>query len=468
MHNKIKYIHVMVGLLLFSACIFLLPAEMFSLAGRMALATIAVMIYWWITQPVHIAVTALLPIVINSIFGIVPMNGVLAEYFSPTAVLLLGANMLIIAWIKTGLAKRIALHALILIGTSVKKQIMVWFLFSTIMSMFLPNTVVAAALCPIAAAMFKYSSEESPEPFNNKIMFLILLAIVWGAGIGGFGTPLGGAMNLVSIKHIESLTGMEYMYVTWTLNMLPYLLLLTAGTCIYLLLIRTDIKVISGNKKYFAEEIDKIGKPKKGELLSLSLFVAAVMLAFTRPLYQNILPVFMPFYAFLLMGIAAFFLNDQNNERLLTWDLASKNINWGLIILFSGGMAAGDLLISTGAADTVAELLTAGQSGSMFFVTFVVIALGMFLANAASNTAATAILVPIVISIASAKCVSPLPYIYIASAACNCAFVLPTSTRAIAVGYGLDVGFMFRKGLGAVAVTLFLLTTAAYINITFL
>ena len=464
MLGRSKLVHVIIGIILFIIGFALLPAHVFSLEGRLALATISVMIYWWITQPVHIAVTALLPIVVNSLFGIVPMSGVLAQYFSPTAVLLLGANIIVIAWIKTGLSKRIALRVLILIGTNVKKQILVWFIISTLLSMFLPNTVVAASLCPIAVAMFKSTSEDGSGPRERKTMFLILLAIVWGAGIGGFGTPLGGAMNLVAIGHIEAFTGAEYMYITWTLHMLPYLLILAAGTCIYLMFIRTDTKTLTGSRAYFNAEMKKIGPPNRGEFYALSLFCIAVLLAFTRPFYQDVLPDFKPYYAFLLLGMGAFFLNDEHKQRLLTWDYAVKNINWGLIILFAGGMAAGGLLVSTGAAEAIAGVLTAGKTGSMFVIIFIVIVLGMLLSNASSNTAATAILVPIVISIAAAKSVSPMPYVYIAAAACNCAFVLPTSIRAIPVGYGLEVGFMLKKGLAAVVVTLVLLTAAAYVR----
>jgi sodium-dependent dicarboxylate transporter 2/3/5 len=463
---KTRDLHVLIGVALFILCLMLLPRGRFSWEGRVALSTITVMIYWWITQPVHIAVTALLPIAVNSIFKIASMDSVLAEYFNATSVLLLGANLIILAWIKTGLSKRIALRVLILIGTGVKKQMILWFLFSSVLSMFLPNTVVAAALCPIAAAMVRYGTEDPVNPAKNRMLFLILLAIVWGAGIGGFGTPLGGAMNLVAIEHIEAFLGREYLYVTWTLHMLPYLLLLTGGICAFLLSIRTDKTdrvEASRFKSYFKEELKKIGKPKKGEIFSLALFCAAVMLAFLRPLYQDFLPGLLPPFAFLILGLLVFFFNDENRERLLTWDYAVKQINWGLIILFSGGMAVGGLLVSSGAADATAAILTDFQDAGLFGILLIVIAFGVLLSNASSNTAATAILVPIVISIAAAKSVSPLPLIYLAAVSCNCAFVLPTSIRAIAVGYGLDVRFMLKKGLAAVVITIALLSAAAYV-----
>ena len=466
MNKKPKQLlNIVIGIILFVILTLFLPDNLFSFEARLSLATIVIMVYWWITRPVHIAVTALIPIIVTSIFPIAPMASVLDDYFSPIVVLLLGANIIIACWVNSGLDKRIALKALTIIGTSVKKQLVVWFVLSTILSMFLPNTVVAATLCPIALAMVQSSATGNTDLSKSRTMFLILLSIVWGAGLGGFGTPLGGAMNLVAISHIESVTGTEYMYITWTQKMLPYLIVLAAGVCVYLLLIKTKTKNLQGSRAYFKNEYKKMGKATKSEILSLILFLIAVALAFTRPLYQDVFPEFKPFYAFLLMGVAAFFLKGENKKRLITWDFAVKNINWGLMILFSGGLAAGNLIISTGAADAIAQVVTTMNVTSMWLIILVFVVLGMFLSNASSNTAATAVLVPIVIGITSAMAKDPLPYIYVAAAACNCAFILPTSIRAIPTGYGLDVRFMFKKGLAAVGITLVLLTLAAYINI---
>ena len=457
-----KVLHTFIGIAVFVLALFLLPGGVFSFEARIALATTGLMIYWWITRPVHLAVTALMPILAGALFSAAPMNTVLDDYFSPIVALLLGAGVLVACWKRSGLDRRIAMRALTLLGTSVRLQLIVWFVLSTVLSMFLPNVVVAATLCPIAVAMVRTSMGEKK---NNKTLYLILISIVWGAGLGGFGTPLGGAMNLVAIEHIEAYTGQEFMYITWTARMLPYLAVLAAGTCAYLLFIKTDTKHLSGSRTYFKEEYAKLGKMRRAEILSLVLFLVAVALAFTRPLYAPLLKDFKPFYAFLLMGITAFFLPGEPGKRLMKWDFAAKNINWGLILLFSGGMAAGNLLVSTGAAQAIADTVSSGGLTSLFALGAVFIALGMFLSNASSNTAATAVLIPIVISIAGALGADPLPSVFIAAAACNCAYILPTSIRAIPVGYGLDVGFMLKRGVAAVVICYAVLVAAAAIAI---
>ena len=183
-------LHILAGIILF-IILLCLPDSLFVWEARVALATVSLMIYWWITRPVHIAVTALLPIAINAIFNMAPMDGVLADYFSAVVVLLIGAGVILACWSSSGLDKRIALLGLRLIGTSLKLQLVVWFLLATLMSAFLPNAVVAATLCPIAVAMLRFTHADGTG-HESTPLYLIMLAIVWGAGLGGSARPLAG------------------------------------------------------------------------------------------------------------------------------------------------------------------------------------------------------------------------------------------------------------------------------------
>ena len=132
----------------------------FQPAAALSLACALWMALWWIFRPVSIYVTAFIPIVINSFFALIPMDHVISQYFSEIAVLLLGSDLICLTWTTTGLDKRISVKALCSIGTSMKSQIFVWFLASTALSVFLPNVVVAAIFCPIAAAMLHFVGEK--------------------------------------------------------------------------------------------------------------------------------------------------------------------------------------------------------------------------------------------------------------------------------------------------------------------
>lgn len=459
MYKKHKgFINIAAGLLLAVIVILVLP-DSFSMEAKVALGTISLMIFWWVTRPVHLAVTALIPLIVNSFFPMIPMKDMLGDYASPIILLILGASILTSAWTLHGLDKRVALKSLALIGPSVGKQMVVWFLLSVIMSAFMPNMVVVTALCPIIFSMVS----QSGAGHDTKSSFLLLMSVAWGAGIGGFGTPMGGAMNLVAISNIETYTGSEFFYGEWVLNVLPYLIILTAVTMVYLLLMKKDLKAFSGSRVFYSGQLNILGKISRAEVISFILLILAVILAFARPFYEKLLPGLQPPFAFLLIALASFFIRDGRGKRIMDWQYAVKNISWSLIILFAGGLAIGGLIIDTGAAAVLAGMMSGGEG--IFIIIILIVAIGMFLANTSSNTAACAVLIPIVIAVASGAGRNPLPYVFLTAAACNSAFALPTSIRAVPVGYGLDTGFMFKKGIGAIFVSFVVLSVTGYIII---
>ncbi len=429
------------------AVFFVLPKSVFDDKQSLVIALISLMAYWWIAKPVNIAVVALLPVLINAIFDIVPMGPVLGSYSSTVVVLLFGANVLTLIWTLSGLDKRIALKSLVVLGTSVRSQLIIWFVISTLLSTVISNAVVAATLSPIAISMVKYCSKgQSDLDDNNSIKYWILIAIAWGAGLGGFGTPLGGAMNLVAISAVETFTGVEYMFIDWVKAMAPWILLVMITGCVYFAMIKLDKKRLDGSKQYFKEEYKKLSRISRSEVIALCLFLFSLVLVFSRPLYQDIFPQFGVAYGFLISAFVAFFIKGEDKKPLITWEYAAKNLNFGLMILFAGGLAIGKMLVASGAAAVIADLVTALGFIGAFWLIAILSIVGMVLANASSNTAACSVLIPIVISTAVGLNMDVMKLVYVVAVACNCAFIFPTSIRSIPVSHGLESKFMFKKG----------------------
>ena len=233
------------GPIAFGAAAFLLTGT-FQQSSALALSCALWMALWWIFRPVSIYVTAFIPIIVNSLFNLIPMNHVISQYFSEIAVLLLGSDLICLTWTTTGLDKRISVRALCSIGTSMKSQIFVWFLASTALSIFLPNVVVAAIFCPIAVAMLHFTGEKDISTSQTAIP--ILLAIGWGSGIGGFGSPIGSSANLVAVSYLEKLTGHEFMYFDWVIRFLPVLILIFLMNLLFLLFLPCPVKSLTGTK----------------------------------------------------------------------------------------------------------------------------------------------------------------------------------------------------------------------------
>ena len=442
--KKHRSLNVISGPLLF-LIVLLVLAPIIEFKQAAAIATIFWMGLWWVLRPVNIAVTSLLPIPMNAIFGMVPMEGIISKYFSEIVVLLVGSDLISLVWEKTHLDKRLAIKSLCGLGTSMREQICVWLVASTLLSIFLPNVVVVMILLPVAVSMLRFLGQQ--QITNNPVATPILLAIVWGAGFGGFGSPLGSSSNLVAISYLEKLTGHEFMYVDWVIRFLPLLFIIMLLILAYLLHLPLPVKRLDGGKEYFRAAYAKLGPMSRGEKLGLWLFVLATGLAFVRPLYVQYLPLMKPAYVFFTFGMLTFMLRNETGQLLLTWREAEKGIMWGMIFLFSGGLALGQLITKTGAATQIAKVITllplSGGWETMFSLTL----FATFLTEISSNTAAASISIPVVQSISQQLGLNPIPYILTSIVVVNCAFILPVSTRAVGVTYGLNPDDLLKNGL---------------------
>lgn len=453
--------HMIIGPALFALCCLLLPQGLFeTLEARAAIGTVLWMAYWWVTTPVDYAITAFLPMVVNALLVMAPMDNVIANYASETVLLLFGASIITVSWEYTGLDKRIAALFLRLIGENVRKQLVFWFMLSALLSAILPNSVVVACITPIAVAMLKYVGHDDIS--NSKIGSLLLLTIAYAVGLGGLATPLGGAMNLVTVDYIQQVTGEEYMYTEWVVRFLPIMVILIVSNLIFLLVGTKKTDTLGGSKEYFEKQYKSLPKMSKVEWASLILFLVATLLAFTRQLYKDVLPGLKPAYAFIICAFLCFLIVKKDGNRLMVWKPVQSKIIWELLFIFAGGMAAGTLITSSGAAAAIGKgVADMGLNGGIVAIG-IFVAVPMIMANVTSNTGAASIIVPIVISIANGLGENPIPYIYAATVGVNLAYMIPTSIRAVPVGYGLSAKYMLKVGWKITLMTLILMTVAVW------
>ena len=464
--DKKRIVNLLVGPILLVLSLFLLPESIFAeTAARAAVGTVAWMAYWWITAPVDFAVTAFLPIAVNAIIKMADMSAVISNYASETILLLLGASILTVSWEKTGLDKRIAARFLSLIGSNLRLQLVFWFLLSAALSALLPNAVVCATITPIAVSMLRYVGED--DIANSKKGSMILLTVAYAAGVGGLATPLGGAMNLVTVDYIQKLTGEEYMYISWVVRFLPIMAVLVVSNILFLVLKVKRTDTIGISREYFKEQYKMLPKMTREEILSLLLFAAATVMAFTRQFYEKALPGLKPAYVFIICAIISFLITCKDGSRLMVWKSVQTKIVWELIYIFAGGLAAGTLINNSGAAQAIGEAVSKTNLDGGFLTVLVIVTLTVLLSDITSNTATAAVSIPIVISIINGIGKNPIPYIYIASIGVNLSYMLPTSIRAIPVGYGLNPRFMLKQGLPLTVIVIALMSVLGYALLKF-
>lgn len=466
MINKKNFVTLLVGPLLFLAAYFLLPESIISeAAARGAIGTVLWMAFWWITGPVDYAVTAFLPIAVNALFQLVDMSTVITNYASETILLLLGASILVVSWEITGLDKRIAVKSLSLVGGKLSTQIVFWFVLSALLSSVLPNAVVCATITPIAVSMLKFIGEG--EISKSKNGSVILLTIAYAAGVGGLASPLGGAMNLVTVDYIEQLTGEEYMYTSWVIRFLPIMVVLFVSNILYLVRHCRKGEQLAGSREYFASLYKEMPPMTKEEKLSFILFLVPTVLSFSRQLYQDYLPGLKPAYIFIICAILSFLIKRKDGTKVMKWKNVQGKIIWDLIFIFAGGMAAGTLINGSGAAKAIGDLVASANLDGGLVTILIIVILTIILSDVTSNTATAAVAIPIVISIAQGIGKDPIPYVYIASIGVNLSYMLPTSIRAIPVGYGLQPKYMLKEGVPLTVIVIVLMTAISYVLLNY-
>jgi sodium-dependent dicarboxylate transporter 2/3/5 len=442
----------------------LLPFGSMTYPIRCSLGLLIWTAWWWITRAVHLAVTGLLPLAVAAAFNFVPMSEVLPSYADELIILLVGANMLSITWQRWGLDKRIALMSLLGVGTGVTRQILAWYGISACLAILLPRSVVAATMIPIVIAMLRYIGIK--DLWNSAFGTALVLAIAWGASVGGFLTPMGGAPNLLAMKFVQdTVTHHEFLFVTWVTRLIPLTIAVVVTLLVYIrFAFKPEIREAPGSRAFFSEELKSLGRMAAPEKWSLLLFAGATLLAFTRQFYSSALPALTPAFAFLTFGIVCFLVRSQG-EPLVTWEYAQGQMMWGLFYIFAGGTALGAILNRTGTAQYVAGLLTPYADGGGLTAMAVFAGLAVIVAQIVSNVATVAITVPVAISVFHTLGINPMPFVYAIIAAGHCGFMLPSSagSSAIAAGYGVNLKTMFVKGLWAALIVLVVVIVVAYV-----
>jgi sodium-dependent dicarboxylate transporter 2/3/5 len=466
-HRDWRTFHVLGGPLVFLLLV-LTPALPWPYPVRASIGLLLWMSWWWIFEPVNLAVTGFLPLVVLAIFNFLPVAAILPSYSQDLIFLLLGANILSTVWTRWGLDRRIALVSLIGVGTGTRRQILVWFAIATVLSAFLPNTVVAAAMIPIVLAMLRFIGIE--EIGTSAFGSGLLIAIAWGTSVGGFWTPLGGAPNLLTIKLLQdTVIAHEFLFMTWVTRLLPFTIVLAVVSFLFMrLAFRPELEHVRGTRDYFSLELRSLGKLTVPEKWGLFLFIAATVLAFTRALYASLVPGLNPAYGFLTFALLCFVIR-HNGEPLLKWDYAQTHMAWGLFYLFAGGAALGEILSRTGAAQSVADMLIPFAGAGGFRPVLVFSLMTMIITQITSNTAAIAIMVPITVSTFQSLGVNPVPMVYIVAVAGNCGLMLPTSAGgpAVAAGYGVNLKTMFSRGLWLAALLWCAIVAVGYLLATY-
>ena len=448
----------------------LLPApEGLTPAAWKTAAVALFMATWWITEAIPIAATSLLPIVLLPLLGITGIRESTTPYANPLIFLFMGGFIIAIAMQSWNLHRRIALNIISVIGIKPTSIIIGFIIASAFLSMWVSNTATALMMLPIALSVLQFSAAKSSgdeSVFNFEIA--LMLAIAYACNIGGIATLIGTPPNALLAGFMLENYEIEISFVRWMAVGLPIVLLMLPLMYFVLTKIAFPVRIteLPGGQEVITRELSQMGAITVPEKRVAIVFTLTALLWIFRPLLAHLLPGLSD--AGIAIGAAIFLFilpsGSEDDGSLLEWsDL--KELPWGILILFGGGLSLASAISSSGLAGWIGESVSGLQFLHIFLLLLAVILIVIFLTEITSNTATAAAFLPILASTAIGMGQNPMLFIMPAAIAASCAFMLPVATPPNAIIYGSDrvtIPQMAKAGLMLNMIISVILSVAAY------
>jgi sodium-dependent dicarboxylate transporter 2/3/5 len=426
------------------------------------LSIMLLMIVWWFFEVIPIYVTALLPLILIPLLTNQNFQEVAAPYASPSIFLFLGGFMLAIAIEISGLHKRFAYLMISKFGRSLISILACFMLVSYFTSMWIINTATALMLLPIAIQVCKELKVE-----NTQFEILLLLSIAYSASIGGMSTIIGTAPNVFFVGFMHENFDTQISFLEWMTVALPIsAIILFLSFFVFFYLIKKNKNIEQANWQSFS--LEKLPSMSSDEVKVLLVFIVTVAAwVFRGNLNQFSLLSNLTDSGIAITSAFLFFLIPSSNKKndLLQWK-HMKQLPWGLLLLFGGGLALAKAIMYSGLGDWLGAQLTFLNKFSVLYIIFIVIFATVFLTEVLSNTALTISFLPI-IGVLAVNMGLPVNLIGMAVVmAASCAFMLPIATPPNAVIFSTEkikVMDMVKVGFIMNIFTIFIITSIFYI-----
>ena len=436
-----KRIHLLSGPILA-----MLAAWLCHLSGLegVVVATVAVtvvVVVWWITEALPIPVTALVPVVMFPAFGVIDYKTAASSFGNHLIILMMGAFMMSRAIEKCGVHRRLALYTVGLFGADNSRFVVLGFMAAAaFLSMWVSNTATTLMLFPIALAV----AGASRDP---RFAMILLLGIAYAASIGGVGTPIGTPPNVVFMSVYSEHFGVEQSFADWMKVGLPVTAVGVPVAAFWL------VRNLRLSERLTLPAVGVWEAAEKRVLMVFAL-VALAWIFRKAPFGGWTGLIGAPQIGDSTISLAGVVLmcliSDGKKGRLLDWKTAGT-IPWGIILLFAGGICIAKAFQASGLSQLLGDQLSVLSTWPVFLM-ILALCLGVtFLTEVTSNTATTALLMPVLAVAALAAGIDPRLFMIPAAISASCAFMLPVATPPNAVVYGsgkFTIKEMAREGFG--------------------
>ena len=444
------YIILALDFLLFLTLIKMLPFTPMENRGLALLVFIGIL---WLTEAFNITVTSLMVPILAIGLNVLPTKAAFAPFSEPIIFMFFGGFVLAAVMNIQKLDLWIANHIIRLASGNLKLTVLYLFAATAGLSLFINNTAVAAMMLPLTLGILKKVDLKT----NRDLYVFVLLGIAFSASIGGIGTLTGSAPNAILASQLK-ITFSE-----WLFYGMPVTILLMIGMVFSLLVIlRPNFNVPF---EISLEEIPMTGRRK----ITLAVFViAAFFLVFgswLEPMIRSALELSQPIKKFdAVVAMTAVIILCVTHTA--TWSEIQDRTEWGVLMLFGGGLVLGIVLKETGASKILADTIVSYIGVQHWLVmTLVLTAFIVFLTEFTSNTATAALMIPIFISVAEGVGLPSVSLAAIVACSASCAFMLPIATPPNAIVF--STGYIKQSEMVKVGFLLNIISTLVIGGLTY-
>jgi len=431
-------------------------------------AIMGLVVVLWLSEALPLAVSALLGPTLAVILGVTSARTALAPFADPIIFLFLGGFILAQAMFVHGVDRRIAYTALASpsVGSSPWRILLVYTAVTTTLSMWISNTATTALMFPIGLSIVAHLARHAGERQGDvrRYATAMMLLTSFGASVGGMGTPVGTPPNLIGIGILEKLVGVQVTFFQWMALGVPLvvLLFLYLVSQFYFTSVR-GLPSATDSTDLVRAELARLGPVSRAQKNVLVAFGATVVLwllpgviavlglaqhpwavRLTQALPEGIVAVMGALLLFMLP------VDWAQRKFTITWEEAAR-IDWGIILLYGGGLSLGELAFSTGLASALGDAVTSWMPvQSSLGLTVVFTAAAIVVSEAASNTASANMIIPIAIAVSASAGVRPIEPVLGATLGASMGFMMPISTPPNAIVYSsgfVPIGQMMRHGI---------------------
>lgn len=444
------------------------PAGLSEPAWRCACLAL-MMICFWALEIIPPAITALLPLLLTPLLGIIDIKTAAEPYAQPVIFLFMGGFVLGLAMEKWHLHSRIALKIMTTVGAD-EQRLVLGFLGATgLISMWVSNTATTIMMMPIALSIISLKREQND--ISHDFPTALLLAIAYGASIGGFGTLIGTPPNALLSAFLESQYNITLGFAKWMLMGVSASALMLIAAAYWLA--KRGYRLATHHNPDIEQAIhneqQKLGSFTRPQALVLTIFLLTAAAWVLRPwlisLFPNLPITDTAIALFAMMLLFSIPAQWKPLQFLMDWK-KMKQLPWDVLMLFGGGLSLAKAIRETGLADWIADSLgILSQLPPLFIIGCVVLVI-IFLTEVTSNLATTAAFLPPLGALAMSMGMNPAMLAIPAAIAASCAFMLPVATPPNAIVYGagfIPLRQMMRAGMVLNVVGIVVITLLSYL-----